>query len=210
MRDSAASAYLAEADQREMAERRHRPALDEVGRRRAPAQRSKRSQGNLDRQPSRCAIGWNMCSSALREPPVGADAVDDHQLSARPQHAQELVERDLGMGHRVDDVLGDDDIEGAVRRIRGPRRPSPRAARRAASPSSATRCACHLQHRLGNIDAHDAAPRRVVGQRDARADAHLQDASADLLAGSHGGSARILEDGPEDHVVDRRPAARRF
>src|SRR5262245_27244972 len=63
-----------------------------------------------------------------------------------------------------------------------------------------------LQHRLGDVDADDAGIGGVIGERDARADSNLLDTSADALACFYGHAARVLENGPENHIVDRRPA----
>ena len=62
------------------------------------------------------------------------------------------------------------------------------------------------QHRLGNIDAADAAGARIVRQRDAGADADLEDAAADALGGGDRGLAPALENRAEHEIVDRRPA----
>ena len=65
------------------------------------------------------------------------------------------------------------------------------------------------QHLLGEVDAEDAAVARIVGQRDARADADLEDAPADALAGGDRRAPALLEDRAEHEIVDRVPSARR-
>src|SRR5215471_4890119 len=92
---------FAEADQREMPERWHRPALDEVGRGRvlgpvfealplefgAPAQAlCKRLKQHLE---------------GAAGPFLGTYAIDDDEFAAWPQHPQELIEGGFRIGHRV-------------------------------------------------------------------------------------------------------------
>src|SRR5262245_41676476 len=103
---------LAEADEREVAERRHRAALDEIGGRRSagPALEARPWEFRPPTEPLR--DGLEHVLERLARPPRSAHAIDDHQLPTRPQHAQELIERDFGMGHGVDNILSDHNVEG--------------------------------------------------------------------------------------------------
>src|SRR6185312_12329201 len=84
---------LAEADQREVAERRHRTSLDQahvIGRGLGPA--GKPPPGKL--RPPAEPIGDRL-EQMLQHPPrpsVRAHAVEDDDLAARLEHARELVE----------------------------------------------------------------------------------------------------------------------
>src|SRR5271165_5084543 len=98
-------ALLAEADQREMPERRHRAALDEVhaggligpprvaleGKFGAPAELAR---GRLKPMLERTA-----------QTGLGPDTADQHNLAARLEHAGKLVERRLRIRHSRDDIL---------------------------------------------------------------------------------------------------------
>src|SRR6185312_2321216 len=95
---------LAEADQREMPQRRHRPALDQAdaiafgpageprpGKLRAPAEAARDRREALLEGPAK--------------PALGAQMIDQDDLAAGLQHADELVERRLRVRHRGDDIL---------------------------------------------------------------------------------------------------------
>src|SRR5262245_56345003 len=81
------SAELAEADEREVAERRDWAALDEVGRRRVagPAFEARPRELRPPAEPLR--DGLEHVLERFARAARGAHAVDDHQLPARPQHA---------------------------------------------------------------------------------------------------------------------------
>src|SRR5262245_52064428 len=107
---------LAEADEREVPERRHRTALDEIGRWR-PAGPALEARPREFRPPAEpLSDGLEHVLERLARAERSAHTVDDHQLPTRPQYAQELVERDFGVGHGVDDVLSDHYVEGGVRK----------------------------------------------------------------------------------------------
>ena len=62
------------------------------------------------------------------------------------------------------------------------------------------------QHRLADVDAEQAVAARIVRQRDAGADADLEDAAADPLRGPDRRGAAQRKHRAEHHVIDRRPA----
>ena len=156
------------------------------------------------RQPSLRAAGANQCSSERRKPGFRADPADQDDLAARLEHARELVERAFGVRHRRDHVLRDHDVERVVGKFQMPRvhHREPFDMGEAQFRDPLLRLA---QHHLGNVDAEDAIPRRIVGQRNAGADADLQDAAADPLGRGNRGPAAALEHRTEHHVVDRSP-----
>ena len=113
----------------------------------------------------------------------GADVVDQHDLAARLEYAGELVERCFRIGHRGDDVLRHHHVEEIVRQRQALRRPSPPAPRHCESFCSATR-SCALR----SIGSDRSTPTsrllaRIVGQRNAGADADFEDAPAGGPAG---------------------------
>src|SRR5499433_675992 len=65
---------------------------------------------------------------------------------------------------------------------------------------------CLAQHGLGDVDAAKAVGARIVRQRYAGADPHLEDASADAFGGGDRGVAATLENRAEHEIINRRPA----
>src|SRR5713101_51385 len=61
------------------------------------------------------------------------------------------------------------------------------------------------QHRLGIVDADDAVGGRIIRERNAGADADVEDAPADALGRRDRGLAAGVEHRAEDEIVDRRP-----
>ena len=197
---------LAEADEREMAERRHRPALDEIGRRRAlgPALETRPRKLGPPAQPLRDRLEHMLeraCASRPSAPTRLTITSSPPGRSTRRNSSSAIS----GWGTVLTTYWATTTSKELSAKLRfSASITSSRST--CSSPSSFTPALPrHLQHRLGDIDADDTAPGGVVGQRDARADAHLQDASADCSLAPRPCGAP-LEDGPEDHVVDRRPA----
>src|SRR5262249_46049258 len=62
------------------------------------------------------------------------------------------------------------------------------------------------QHRLAIVDANDAVGRRIIGQRNAGADADVEDAPSDALGRRDPGLAAGVAHRAEDEIVDRAPA----
>src|SRR5262245_49669426 len=62
------------------------------------------------------------------------------------------------------------------------------------------------QHGLGDVDAAEAVGARIVRERYAGADPHLEDAAADAFGGGHRGVAATLENRAEHESINRRPA----
>ena len=135
----------------------------------------------------------------------GADAAQDDDLAARPQHADELVERGFRIGHCGDDILRDHHVEAAVRKGE-PLRVHDLERLDVVEPELDDALARLVEHRGRNVDADDTVLPRVVGQRDAGPDADLEDASADPLGRHDRGAPAAFEHRPEHQVVDRRPA----
>ncbi len=79
-----------------------------------------------------------------------------------------------------------------------------------AEPSSGDPFPGLVEHLLGKVDADDAAAVRIVRQRQARADADLQDAPADALARRDHRAPPALEHRAEHEIVNRAPSARRL
>lgn len=135
-----------------------------------------------------------------------ADVVDEDQLAAGLQDAHELVERALGIGHGGDDILRDHRVEevfgeGEVFRVHHREHfdiGKPQA------PHARLRLA---QHRLGNVDAADFCGARIVRERQAGADADVEDAAADPVGLGDGRLPSGVEHLAEHEIIDRRPAA---
>ncbi len=192
-----------------MPERLHRAALDHahaavalrpVGQAlhrklRPPAELARdRREAELE-QPARAAFG--------------AEVVDQDDLAAGPGDAHELVERRFRVRHRGDDELRHHDVERAVRQreMLGVHHRQDIDMGELVFGDALDRLA---QHRLAQVDADDAVVARVVGQRDAGADADFEDAAAGRAAGLFGGGDRRGAAGREhlaEHgVVNRGPA----
>src|SRR5262249_30261840 len=62
------------------------------------------------------------------------------------------------------------------------------------------------QHGLGDVAAEEAVGARMVRERYAGADPHLEDAAADTFGGGDRGVAATLEDRAEHEIINRRPA----
>ena len=97
-----------------MAKRRHRPVLQES--------RAAVTSGPIG-QPAETEFGPPTKSPCDRSEAkfkhaaravLGADMVDEHNLTTRPDHANEFVECGFGLWHRCNDKLGHHDIEGSV------------------------------------------------------------------------------------------------
>src|SRR4051794_32550617 len=87
---------LAEADEREVSERRDQPALEQLEalRAREPAQIARPAElGGAEAEPAHHRLQRLLDDAA--QAVIGADARQDDQFAARTQHADELVERDL-------------------------------------------------------------------------------------------------------------------
>src|SRR6516225_598640 len=103
-----------EPNEREMTERRHRPALDEFHA--AVALGPAREPLPAEFRPPAEPAGKRREAALERRArtPLGAEIIDQDDLAARFEHAGEFVERRLGIRHRGDDVLSDHDVERAV------------------------------------------------------------------------------------------------
>ena len=203
---AAAIVGLAEADQREMAERRHQAALDQFHAVRAGqplriARPGKFGGAEAERTHHRLQPLLDEAAHAG----IGADAGQDDQLAARPQHAGEFVERGFRIRHRGHDILRHHDVERIVGEFEllGVHHREPLDILQAELGDPLPRL---LQHRLRNIGAEDAKMRRILRQRDAGADADLEHAAADLVGGRNRRLAALAEHAAEHEVVDRRPA----
>src|SRR6516225_1681127 len=134
-----------------------------------------------------------------------ADPADEHDLATGPEHARELVERGFGIGNGGDDVLRDDDIEGAVRK-----RQVGRIHDGQTLDVAQTQLLHPLlrpsQHRLRDIDPEQAARGGIIGQRYARTYTDLQNAPADSLRGGNSRVPAAVENGTKYQIVNRRPA----
>ena len=97
-----------------MAKRRHRPVLQEshaavtsgpIG------QPAETEFGPPTKSPcDRSEAKFKHAARAV----LGADMVDEHNLTTRPDHANKFVECSFGLWHSCNDKLGHDDIEGSV------------------------------------------------------------------------------------------------
>src|SRR5262249_43934631 len=67
-------------------------------------------------------------------------------------------------------------------------------------------CMRLTQHGLGEIDANKLGCARIIGKREAGSDADLQNASACALGRGNGHAPCMLENGPKNKIIDRRPA----
>ena len=137
------------------------------------------------RHPSLRAAGANHRSSERRSP-TSAPTRLTSTISG------ELVERRLGIGDRRDDVLRHHHVERRIREVQVLRVHHPKSLHVGKSKlhDSFLRLA---QHGLRDVDAANAVRGRIVGQRDAGADADLEDAAADALGGRDRGVAPVLE-----------------
>ena len=108
------AALLEEADEREVAERRHGAALDQ-----ANAVRPFRPLGvAFERELGAPAeLARRRRKQVLESAPrtgFGTDAADQDDLTARLQNPRELIERRLRIGRGGHDILRDHDIERVV------------------------------------------------------------------------------------------------
>src|SRR5262249_6977816 len=101
-----------------MAKRRHGPSLDQahlvwsaLGPLREPLPRKLGAPAELVVDGLRPALKHAARSS------VGAHPVEQDDLPARLEDTRKLIERYLGMGHGVDDVLRHHDIERSIGKI---------------------------------------------------------------------------------------------
>ena len=138
-----------------------------------------------------------------------ADMVHQNQFAAGLQHAHEIVEGGFRLGHGGDDVLRDHGVEGAVgeRQMLGVHH---RQRLHIGEVERARAFAGLAQHRLRNIDAADFRGARIIGQRQAGADADIENAPADLVGQRDRGLATGIEDLPEDEIIDRCPSGIRL
>ncbi len=117
----------------------------------------------------------------------------------------EFVQGRLRIRHRGDDVLRDHDVEAGVRKSKMLR--VHHCQRFDMGELVLDHAFMRLaQHRLGIVHADDAVGGLVVGERDAGADADVEDATANSLRRGNRRLAAGIEHGAEDEVVDRRPA----
>src|SRR5215831_2501780 len=110
------------------------------------------------------------------QPGFGAKVIDQHDLASRLDHAGELVERGLRIGYCRNHELRDDDIEERIGKTEmlgvhhgehldiGERVPMQ------AGPGAA-------EHWLREVDADNAIAGGILGERNSRADAYLENAS---------------------------------
>ena len=135
----------------------------------------------------------------------GSHAAQEDDLSARLEHAREFIERRFRVGNGGDDILRDDHIEGVVREIQplGVHHLQRLDVRELRPFDALTRLA---EHRFRDVDADDAIAARIIRQRNPRAHADLENASADALRRLDRSAAPALEHGSEHEIIDRRPA----
>ena len=147
-----------EPDQREMPERRHRRGARSRARRRAARpMRAAAPSGIPAASRAGAPPARSPARTARRSPASAPMMIDQDDLAAGLEHARELVERRLRVGHRGDDVLRHHHVEGGVGKAEMLRRPSPPAPRhwracarrRARAPCAASarnsrrrRCGC--------------------------------------------------------------------
>src|SRR6202048_4385941 len=133
-----------------------------------------------------------------------AEVVDQDDLAPRPGHARNLVERALGVGHRGDDVLRDDDVEESIgkRQLLRVHDGERLDMRQPVRGNARMRLA---QHWLAIIDPDQPVCSRVIGQRNPGADPDFKNASADALGSCNRGLAAGVEHRPEHEVIERRP-----
>ena len=159
-----------------MPERRHRAALDHVhaavllGPSREPAQR------NSGRQPSRRATGAKACSKARRSPASAPRWLT--RMISPPGCVTRANSSSVRfrIGHGGDDVLRHHHVEERV----GKAEPLPSITASASTWSSLLRGHALMrlaQHRLGIVDADEAVGAGIIRQRDAGADADVEDAA---------------------------------
>ncbi len=196
---------LAEADQREVAERRHRRAFDQF-----------HAQGPL--HPVRITRPCELAAPAeavddrrqqmfdhLAKSAVGADPAQQDDLAAGLEHPDELVERRLGIGDRRDDILRHHDIERALRKIQLLRVHDGEALDVLQTQFGDLRLRL-AQHGGRDVDAEDAAVGAVQRKRDAGADTDLEHPAADLVRGADGGAPSFGEHRAEHQIIEGGPA----
>src|SRR5262252_993786 len=140
------------------------------------------------------------------EPGFGAEVIDQDDLAAGLDDAGELVERSLRIRHRRDHVLRHHYIEERIGKTEPlgihHRKHFHMVERAASEPGLGA-----AEHRFREVDADDPIARRILGERNSRAHADVENASADTLRGSYGGRPASRKHGAEDYIVDRRPAS---
>ncbi len=187
-----------------MAKRRHRPPLRDLhaavalGPLRQPIPPEFRAPAQSAR---------DRCKPLLESAPqtaFGTEMIDQDDLAARTRHARELVEGPFRIRHRGDDVLRHDHIEERVgeAEMAGIHDRERGDMGELVLGHARKRLA---QHRLGIVDSDDAVAARIIRQRDAGADADVEDGPAHALGGGDRGLAAGVEHGAEDEVVDRGP-----
>ena len=203
---AASSTTLAKRMSEKWPEGRHGPALDQahVAVPRHPARVALPGKLRPPAEPRRCGR-----EPLLQHPPqpcFRADAADQHDLAAGLQHAGKFVERRFRAWDRGDDST-----------VRPPHRTNSSgnvrfSASITASPSTLCRPRVSMRScALRSIGSEMSTPNRrllpaVLGQRDAGADANLEDPAADALGRHDGGAATVLEHGAKHQIVDRGPA----
>src|SRR5262249_22861728 len=103
-----------ETNQRKMAERRHRPMLDQPPPAMTPSPLGKAAKTKF-RPPAESSRDRR--KTDLEDPTrarLRADVVDEHNLAARPGHAREFIERGFRFWHGSDDKLRDHNVKGAI------------------------------------------------------------------------------------------------
>jgi len=156
-----------------VAQRLHRPALDEVNARCAvvpggePAPRELRTPAEPARQRRKRQFehfAW---------PALRADVIDQDDLATWLHDARELVERRLRVRHRRDDELRHDDVEEIIRKCQmlGIHHGQCLDIGQAVLGHTFLRLA---QHWRRDIDPDQAVGPRVVGECDTGSDADLQ------------------------------------
>src|SRR5262249_29141093 len=136
---------------------------------------------------------------------VGTHPVEQDDLPARLEDTRKLIERYLGMGHGVDDVLRHHDIERSIGKIQALGVHNSETLDIVESPpgDTATRL---QQHVRGEIDSEHAAALGIIGQRNSSADADLEDTSANAFAGCNRRPSTSFEYRAEHQIIDGRPS----
>src|SRR5262245_7685759 len=201
--------HTLKADERKMAEWRHRPVLDQpystmtlspVGQ---PAKTKFRTPAKFP--------GYRRETDfkGATRPTLSADVIDEHDLAAGPDHAHEFIERSFRFWHGGDDKLRDHDVKRAIGQSH-PLGIHHRQRFDIAEPVLDNTLMRFAQHRFRQIDPHQPVLPRVVRKRNAGADAHFEDASptrpACVLSRHDGSASTYVKDCAEHKVVDRRPA----
>src|SRR5262249_21135326 len=108
---------LSEANEREMAKGRHRPAFKQAHLIRAALEPMREALPRKLGAPAKL-VGDRLkqvLEHAARSR-IGTDPVEQNDFTSRLEDARELIECNLWMGHRVDDILRHHDIERGIRK----------------------------------------------------------------------------------------------